>query len=82
MLRAFSVTQSLTYSKSLYPPSDQKCPLPSPELLWETLGMGVGVMEEQRNIYSFLPPEKSLLINLHPPLSKVSFLPHQIAMFM
>ena len=33
-------------------------------------------------VYSFPPPEKSLFINLHPPLSKVSFLTHKIAIFM
>ena len=37
---------------------------------------------QQPKIYSFFPPEKSPLMDLHLSLSKVSFLPHQIAIFM
>ena len=34
-----------------------------------------------QKIYSFPPPEKPHLINLLLPLSKMSFLPHQIVIF-
>ena len=34
-----------------------------------------------QKIYSFTPPEKSPLLNLLLPLSKVSFLPHEIVIF-
>ena len=44
------------------------------ETLWETLGMGENPTQ-QSNIYSFLPPEKCPLIDLHLPLSRLSFLP-------
>ena len=37
---------------------------------------------QQPKISSFLPPEKSPLINLHPSLLTVSLLPHQISVFM
>ena len=42
--------------------------------LWETMEMGKN-STQQPKIYSFLPPEKSLLISLFLPLSKMSFLP-------
>ena len=58
----------------LYPPSLLLEPL------LETLGMG-GNPTQQTKIYSFPPSEKSPLIDLNLSLSKVSFLPHQIAIF-
>ena len=51
-----------------------------PKLLWEALGMGQNT-SQQPKIYQFSPPEKSSLINLDLPLSKPSFLFHQIAIF-
>ena len=47
---------------------------------WETLEMGENPTQ-QRKIYSFIPPEKSPYWNLLPPLSKVSFHPHEIVIF-
>ena len=51
-----------------------------PKHLWETLGIWEN-LTQQAKIYSSPPPEKSPLINLHLPVSKVSFLSHQIAIF-
>ena len=48
--------------------------------LWETLGIGKNPTQQPK-IYSFPPPEKSPLLNLLLLLSKVSFLPHQIVIF-
>ena len=53
---------------------------PSPEPLWVTLGMGKNPTQKLK-IYSFPPSEKSPLIGLNLSLSKVSFLPHQTAIF-
>ena len=53
---------------------------PSPEPLWVTLGMGKNPTQQPK-IYSFPPSEKSPLIGLNLSLSKVSFLPHQTAIF-
>ena len=50
--------------------------------LWETLAMGTNPTQQPK-IYSFPPPGKSPLINLHL-LSKMSFVPlspHQIVFF-
>ena len=55
-------------------------PHPSAEPLWETLGIGENPTQQPK-IYLFLPSEKSHLIELNLSLSKVSFLPHQIAIF-
>ena len=52
----------------------------SPEPLWETLGMKENPAQHPK-MYSFLPSEKSPLTDLNLSLSKVSFLPHQIAIF-
>ena len=51
-----------------------------PKHLWETLGMRENSTQHP-NIYSFLPREKSPLINLLLPLSKVFFLPREIVIF-
>ena len=51
-----------------------------PKHLWETLGMGKN-LTQQPKIYWFPPPEKFPLINLLLSLSKMSFLPHQIVIF-
>ena len=48
--------------------------------LLETLGMGKNPIQQPK-IYSFPPPEKSPLLNLLLPLSKILFLPHQIGIF-
>ena len=53
---------------------------PSPEPSWVTLGMGKNPTQQPK-IYSFPPSEKSPLIDLNLSLSKVSFLPHQTAIF-
>ena len=53
---------------------------PSPEPLWETLGMGKN-STQQPKLYSFLLSEKSPLIDLNLLLSKVSFLPNQTGIF-
>ena len=53
---------------------------PSPEPLWETLGMGKNPTQQPK-IHSFPPLEKSPLIDLNLSQSKVSFLPHQTAIF-
>ena len=53
---------------------------PSPEPLWVTLGMGKNPTQQPK-IYSFPPSEKSPLIGFNLSLSKVSFLPHQTAIF-
>ena len=53
---------------------------PSPEPLWVTLGMRKN-STQQSKIYSFPPSEKSSLIDLNLSLSKVSFLPHETAIF-
>ena len=53
---------------------------PSLESLCETLGMGENPIQ-QPNIYSFSPGEKFPLKDLNLSLSKVSFLPSQIAIF-
>ena len=53
---------------------------PSPEPLCETLGMGENPTQQPK-IYWFPPSEKFPLINLNLSLSKVTFLPHQIAIF-
>ena len=45
-----------------------------PKPLWETLGMREST-SQQPKIYSFSPPEKSSLINLHFPLSSVILSP-------
>ena len=50
-----------------------------PKPLWETLGMGENPSQQQ-NIYSFFSSEKSSIV-LHLSLSKVSFPPHQISIF-
>ena len=50
-----------------------------PKHLWEILGMGESPTQQPK-IWSFPLPGKSSLINLHLPLSKVSFL-HQIVIF-
>ena len=50
------------------------------KLLREALGMGQNT-SQQPKIYQFSPPKKSSLINLDLPLSKPSFLFHQIAIF-
>ena len=47
---------------------------PTPELLWETLGMGENPTQ-QPNIYSFPPSEKSPLIDLNLLLQKFHFFP-------
>ena len=52
---------------------------PSLEPLWEILGMGKNPTRQPK-LYSFLPSEKSALIDLILSLSKVSFLA-QIAIF-
>ena len=54
---------------------------PSHEPLWEILWMGKNPNQQLR-IYWFPPLEKSPLIDFHLLLSKVSFLPNQIAIFM
>ena len=51
---------------------------PSPESLWENLGMGKNPTQQPK-IFSFPPSEKSTLIYLNLSLSKVSFLPRQAA---
>ena len=51
-----------------------------PKHLRETLGIWEN-LTQQAKIYSSPPPEKSPLINLHLLVSKVSFLSHQIAIF-
>ena len=53
---------------------------PSPKALWETLGMGKNPTQQPK-IYSFPPSGKSPSIDLNIFLSKVSFLPHQTAIF-
>ena len=52
----------------------------SPEPLWEALGMGENPTQHPK-MYSSSPSEKSPLIDLNLSLLKVSFLPHQIAIF-
>ena len=85
---------NLPESYARYLPSYQKCqkivastrcgcppahtPASSPEPLLGTLGMGKN-LTQQPKMYCFPPSEKSLLIDLKLLLSKVSFLPHQIA---
>ena len=54
---------------------------PSPEPFWETLGMG-RIPPNSQKFTDFPHQKNSLLINLHPLLSKLLFLPHQIATFM
>ena len=56
------------------------CPNYPPKHLWETLGMGENPTQQLKN-YLFPPPEKSPLINSHLPLSKVSFFPHKMVIF-
>ena len=51
-----------------------------PESLQETLWMGQNFTQQPKN-YSFSLSEKSLWRDLNLSLSKVSFLPHQIAIF-
>ena len=81
----------LPESYARYLPSYQKCEKnvapnrcglspPSPETLWETLGMGENPTQQPK-IYSFPPSEKFPLIDLNLSQSKVSFLPHQTAIF-
>ena len=53
---------------------------PAPESLWVALGMGKSPTQQPK-IYSFLWSEKSSIIDLNISLSKVSFLPHQNAIF-
>ena len=53
---------------------------PSPKPLCETLGMGKNPTQQPK-IYLFPPSEKSPLIDLNLSISKVSFLPHQVAVF-
>ena len=52
------------------------CTVPKP--FWETLGLGENHTKHPK-IDRFPPSEESLSPNLHPPLLKVLFLPHQIA---
>ena len=52
----------------------------STEPLWETLEMEENPTQHPK-MYSFPPSEKSPLIFLNLLLLKVSFLPHQIAIF-
>ena len=49
-----------------------------PEVLWKTLGMRRNPSQYPIN-YSFFPPEKSSLIILYFPLSKVSLISYHIA---
>ena len=53
----------------------------SPEPFWETLGMG-RIPPNSQKFTDFPNQKNSLLINLHSLLSKLLFLPHQIATFM
>ena len=48
--------------------------------LWETLGMGKNPTQQPKNLL-ISPTRKTHLINLLLPLSKMSFLPHQIVIF-
>ena len=50
-------------------------------LYWKPWRWGE-IITQQPKIYYFPPPEKSLLVDLHLLLSKVSILPHQISIFM
>ena len=52
---------------------------PSPEPLWETLGMGKSYLTAKNLLIS--PIRKIDLIDLNLSLSKVSFLPHQTVIF-
>ena len=55
--------------------------LPSTEPLWGTLGVGENP-NQQPKIFPFPSAEISPVIDLHLPLSKVSFLPYHIIIFM
>ena len=70
------LTKNVT--KLLHPAGVDCSPFPEP--LWAILGMGKNPTKQPK-IYSFPPSEKSPLIDLNFSLSKVSFLPHQIAIF-
>ena len=62
-----------THQVSVFPPSLQ--------MLWQALRMGYNPTQQPK-VYSLSVQKENPLINLHLQLSKVSFLPHQIAVFM
>ena len=62
-----------THQVSVFPPSLQ--------MLWQALRMGYNPTQQPK-VYSLSVQKKNPLINLHLQLSKVSFLSHQIAVFM
>ena len=73
-LKNLNGTKSLNIKPTPAELSPRIIPHYPPKLLLEILGMGKNTSWHLK-IYSFSPPEKSSLINLHLLLSKVSFLP-------
>ena len=70
-----------SFDVALFPPPGVDCAPYSPTFERNPED-GVRIPLNKAKQYLFPRPEKLSIINLHPPLSKVSLLPHQITIFM